>query len=318
MRFNGDNYKRDKKRKLWQVDDDNAMVSESIFNQQDYLKYNLHMNGAKSGCQLKSNDDIYRRDKNRKIWQVDDDGVMVSEFEFNQQDLEWPLNLSDAIERFRQEPIIYKRTRFKLKACQAKGKALVFGECNSGFYNRVALEPRYHQQVDLEHELPLGDTRKSCPVKCDGEITLPNGSCKSEPDRYFFKYGPRRTGPKLGSIRETKLHYGASQNENQASVASLGNRKTSWLVKCHDKLVLSEGSLYKEPDRYFFKYGQRVTGSKSGSNCETNLHSDDLQKENQASVPRRSICRRALSKTVYSKPYHGWRQESDSALLCIS
>ncbi|CAI9770098.1 unnamed protein product [Fraxinus pennsylvanica] len=325
LRFNGVIYKRDKKRKLWHVDDDDAMDSESMFNQQDDLKYSLHSNGAKSGCPLTSNGDIYRRDKNRKLWQVDDDSVMVSKSEFTRQDLECPLNSSDAIERFRQEPIIYKRTRFRLKTCQENGKVLVFGECTSGFDNSVALEPQYYQQDDWKHELPLGDSRDSCAVKCDVEITL-------LPDRYFFKYGSRRTGAKSGSICETELHSDASQNENQAAVSSLVNRNSSWLVKCDDKLILSDGSLYKEPDPYFLKYGPRVTCSKSGSNCETYLHSDDLQKENQASaaglttnrcsksrtLSNWSICRRTLDKTVYSKPYHGWRQESDFEMLCIS
>lgn len=276
LRFNGVIYKRDKERKLWHVDDDDAMDSESMFNQQDDLKYSLHSNGAKSGSPLTSNGDIYRRDKNRKLWQVDDDSVMVSKSKFNRQDLECPLNPSDAIERFRQEPIIYKRTRFKLKSCQENGNVLVFGECTSGFYNSVALEPQYHQQDDWKHELPLGDSRDSCAVKWDAEITL-------LPDRYFFKYGSRRTGAKSGSICETKLHSDASQNENQAAVSSSVNGKTSWLVKCDDKLTLSDGNLYKEPGPYFFKYGPRVTCSKSGSNCETYLHSDDLRKENRAS-----------------------------------
>lgn len=111
---------------------------------------------------------------------------------------------------------------------------------------RVALEPQYHQQDDLKHELPLEDSSNNFTVKCDAEITLSNGSYKAEPERHFFKYVLRWTSAKSGSIIEAELHSDASRNENQASVTSLVNRKISCFVKCDNKMILSGGSLYKE------------------------------------------------------------------------
>ncbi|KAK6121328.1 hypothetical protein DH2020_044930 [Rehmannia glutinosa] len=280
----------------------------------------------------------YKRDKMRKIWQLDEDNTVVSDS--SDADIsEAPICVNadrNNVDRLGHELVIYKRSRFKRKLCQADGLVGVSGECCSLDNRGVAF---------LSESCKLDDTElwTGCQVKSDTEANLPSGSCNADRDRYHLKYSKRTTGTKSGS---NFLHFGTFLSENQASAHGLNKSEagtvaerhryhlkyakratgtkpdSSFLhygtllgekyqasapalsksppgcsVKSDDKLILQNGTS-KHPDRYLFKYTKRVKSSKSGAISETKLHADAFLKDIEASAARLTTNSSAESRTL--------------------
>ncbi|KAI3448287.1 hypothetical protein Pfo_004952 [Paulownia fortunei] len=294
-------YKRDKKRKIWQLNDDNTVASESRSSQAAELKFNLHSDDARTRCSMNSGADISEA------------SICVNADRTNSC-----IN----VDRFGQEVVSYKRNRFKRKVRQLNGLVGVSGECSSCDNHRAAFKSEYCQLDDAK-------LRTGCLVKSDTKVILPSGSCDADRDRYHLKYGKRATGTKSDSsflrygtfLNENQasaptlynsvagsdaerdryhlkygkratgtrsdssfLRYGSFLSENQASAPALNNSEARYSVKCDGELILQNQTSNQDPDRYCFKYAKRLKSSKSGSISQTKLHSDAFLNEMEASV----------------------------------
>lgn len=234
-------YKRDRKRKIWQLNNENTVVSESTSSQEAELK-NLPSDDARTRCSMKSGADI------------SEDSICVN------------TNQSNSCingDRFGPELVSYKRTRFKQKVCQVSGLVGVSEDSSSCDGHRVAFKSECCQPDDANRIT-------GCLVKSDTKVILPSGSCDAEWDRYHLKYVKRITGTKPDS---SFLRYGAFPSENQVSAPALSNLEAGYSMN-DGELILPNGTCNRDTDRYSFKYAKRVKSSKTGSNSETKLHSN--------------------------------------------
>ncbi|XP_073123831.1 uncharacterized protein [Henckelia pumila] len=214
-------YKREKKRKTWQE-------IRSTLPEQTQVRLQLKDSGT--GRPIKWNGDI---------WEIlicvssEQSGPCVN------------------INRFGQDLVVYKRTRFRQKTCEGNGMVDSFHnrratfesqnhqsddrthdlpvESGTVYVARCNTEENLPQTVDTTHELPLVESGTVCVASCNTEANLPIGNCNAENDRYYLKY--------------TRTNRG---------------------FKCGDKVSLPDGSCNAESDRYFVKYSRRIKCTKSG------------------------------------------------------
>ncbi|KAK6121324.1 hypothetical protein DH2020_044937 [Rehmannia glutinosa] len=294
-------YKRDKMRKIWQLDEDNTVVSDSKSSSPAEQKCNLHSDDSRTSCSMNSDADISEAP------------ICVNADRNN-------------VDRFGHELVIYKRSRFKRKLCQADGLVGVSGECCS-------LDNRGMAFLSESCKLDETELGTGCQVKSDTEANLPSGDCNADRDRYHLKYSKRTTGTKSGS---SFLHFGTFLSENQASAHALNNSEAGTDAERHryhlkyakrttgtkpdssflhygtllgekyqasapalsdGKLILQIGTS-KDPDRYCFKYTKRVKSSKSGAISETKVQSDAFLKDIEASAARLTANCSAESRTL--------------------
>lgn len=237
-------YARDRKRKTWQLDNENSEISEPTSSQQAALK-NLHSDEAGVRSSLKSGSD------------TSEDSCIDGG-------------------RYEQELISYKRTKFKKKVCQLNGLVGVSGDssscgnhgvafksecCQSGYANlytsslvksdtkEILLSgssDREHDRFHLKYvkRIPgtktetsflrdgtfLSEVQVSAPVvphsdagfSANGcELILPNGTCAPTTDRYSFKYSKRVKSLNPGSNSEAKLHSYAFMDKIDISAIGL-------------------------------------------------------------------------------------------------
>ncbi|XP_057803258.1 uncharacterized protein LOC131018557 [Salvia miltiorrhiza] len=177
-------YRRDRKRKIWSIDNENTEISESTSSLQAALK-NLHSDEAGVecsdeawvGCSLTSGDDTSEDPSCENIEQSN--------------------SCTDG-SRFGQDLITYKRSRFKKKVFQMNGLIGVSGDSI----------PYGNHGVTFNSEFCLSDfanLNTSSLVKSKTEGILLSGSSETEQDRYHLKYVKRIPGTKIDS---SFLHYG--------------------------------------------------------------------------------------------------------------
>ncbi|KAH6766978.1 hypothetical protein C2S52_017961 [Perilla frutescens var. hirtella] len=231
-------YERDRKRKIWQLENDNAEISKSTSSQQAALK-NLYSDEAGVRCSLKNGADTLE----------DSIGANVG-------------RSNSCIDggRFGQELMRYKRTRLKNKACQLNGLVGVSGGSSSCGNHGLAFKSEYclSDYANLHTgSLVMSGTKES-------------GSSDTERDRYLLKYVKRIPGTKTDS---SFVRYGTFLSENQVSAPVASYSEVTFPVNdC--ELILPNGTCAHSADRYLFKYAKRVKSSKSGSNSEAKLHSN--------------------------------------------
>ncbi|KAK4424352.1 hypothetical protein Salat_1628600 [Sesamum alatum] len=252
-------YKRDRKRKIWQLDDQNTVDTEFRSNQPAELKFNLHTRDLmKCGADVLEASICVNADR---------------------------CNSCVNVGRFGKELLSYRRTRFRQKVCQVNGLADVSRECGSCDNHRMAFKSKCCKSDDAK-------LRTGCLGKSDTEVILPNGTCDIPRDRYHLKYGKR--GTKSSSL----LHYGTFLSKDQVSAPALSNSETGYSAKSDGELILPNRTSNQEPDRYCFKYSKRVKGSQSGSIFETQLHSDAFLNEIVAAAPGVTTNCSAESRTL--------------------
>ncbi|XP_011092393.1 uncharacterized protein LOC105172586 [Sesamum indicum] len=260
-------YKRDRKRKIWQLDDQNTVDTESRSSQPADLKFNLlHSDDAGTRGLMKCGADILEA------------SICVNTDRCNSC-----VNVG----RFGKELVSYRRTRFRQKVCEVNGLGDISGECSSLDDHRMAFKESESSGSD-DAKLRTGSLGKS-----DTAVILPNGTCDLQRDRYHLKYGKR--GTKSGS---SLLCSGTFLSKNQVSAPSLSNSETGYSAKCDVELILPNGSSNQDPDRYCFKYSKRVKGSQSGSSFEVQLHSDAFLNEIVAAAPGVTTNCSAESRTL--------------------
>ncbi|PIN06158.1 hypothetical protein CDL12_21294 [Handroanthus impetiginosus] len=247
-------YKRDKNRRIWQLNDEKDLVAESMSNQLAGMKINFHSDDGRTRYSMTSSPD------------VSEDSIPIN------------ADCSNSCingDRLGQALISYQRRRFKQKACQVNGLLGVSEECSPCDNHGGAFKPEYCQSDDT-------GLRTGCLLKNDTEVILPSESCDAERDRYHLKYLKRVTGTKSDS---SFLPYGTFLSENPACEPALSYSGAGYDMKCDGKLFLPNGTSNWNFDRYFFKYAKRVKSSKSGSISEDKLHSDAILNEIGASAP---------------------------------
>ncbi|KAG8364089.1 hypothetical protein BUALT_Bualt19G0090400 [Buddleja alternifolia] len=263
-------YKRDKKRKIWQLNDDNTMACNSSSSQPAELEFNSHSDNADiletafcvNGDQINTRSNVDR---------FGHELIMYKRTRFDQS------NTRNNVDRFGQEPIMYKRNRQKVRQ--------VNGPCDN---NRVVRKFENIQPYDAKNRIDYLH-------KCDDGVLLPIGSCDVERDRYRLKYCRRVMGTKLGS---NCLYSDTFVSDNQASALGLSNSETVYALKSDGEFILPNGTKNKDHDRYSFKYVRRVKGSKSDSNFDSKVISNAFLNENGKSAPGLTVNCSAESRTV--------------------
>lgn len=246
-------YKRDRKRKIWILNDEITVVSESRTSQQSELKSNLCSDDPRNRGSMKSSVDMSEAsisgnaDQRKTCTNVDSFGRVL---------------------------LYYKRKKFRHKVCQVNDLLGVSGECSSSRNDRRC-------QSD-DAKLSTGFQGMS-----DTEVVLPSQSCNTERDRYHLKYAKRIRGTKSGS---SFLHHWTFISENQASAPALSDsesyqsgdadNRTSCPVNSDSEGILPSASGDAEQDPYHWKYGKRVTDTKSDTSL---LRYDALQSEHEVS-----------------------------------
>lgn len=251
-------YRRDRKRNVWQLDNENTEVSEYTSNQQAALK-NLDSDGAGVGCSPKSGSDTSENSVHANVGR-------------NSSCMEGG--------RFRQELISYKRNRFRKKESPLDGQTNVSGDSSSSDNHEVAFKSDCYQSDYANHNTT------SVVKSDDPEEISPSGS-DTERDRYHLKYAKRIPGAKNDS---SVLHYGTLQSEIQASAPSVSHSEAAFPVP-------DEGCAHAR-DRYSFKYAKRVKSINSSSNAEVKMHSDAFVNEVGGSATGLTTNCSAESRTV--------------------
>ncbi|KAL1557805.1 hypothetical protein AAHA92_08345 [Salvia divinorum] len=185
-------YRRDKKRRIWSIDNENTEISESTSSQQPALN-NLHSDEAGVAC-------------------LDDAGIECSDeagvgcslmsgadtSEYPSCDNIGRTNSCADEGRIGKELITYKRTRVGKKVFQMKGLIDVSG--NSSPCGNCGLT---FEAACCQYDSAILNT--SSLVKIKTEEFLPSGTYDTEQDRYHLKYVKRIPGTKVDS---SFLRYG--------------------------------------------------------------------------------------------------------------
>lgn len=217
-------YERDRKRKIWQLDNENIEISEPTSSQQAALK-NSHSDEAGVRSSLMSGSDI------------SEDSCIDGG-------------------RYGQELISYKRTKFKKKACQLNGLVGDSGDSSSCGNHGVAFKS---QCCQLDYANPY----TSSLLKSDTEEIFLSGSSDREHNRFHLKYVKR--------IRGTKTDSSFLRNDTLLSEIQV----SAPVVSCSDgfsangcELILPNEICAPTTDRYSFKYSKRVKSLNPPSNSE--------------------------------------------------
>ncbi|KAL6514680.1 hypothetical protein OROGR_020259 [Orobanche gracilis] len=272
-------YKRDKTRKIWQLSEDNHVVSESRPTQPAQVRCNLISDDAKIKCSVSS-----------------DVGIPEASIRAD--------GGQNNVHGFSQELVIYRRRRFKRNLFQVNGP--IGGSRESSSLN--------NQGTSFKHEscqIYDGELRVGCQVKSDGtEVIFPSGNCDGDhdrchlkycrratftksvssflhfsnqnqayqhtlinsdggsdkdPDRYNLKYAKRATGTKHNSSFQ---HYNTLLSENQAFEPALNKSVAGCSMTSDGKLMPQIGTGNQDPDRYCVKYTKKVKSSEIWLNIQ--------------------------------------------------
>lgn len=186
-------YRRDRKRRIWSIDNENTEISESTSSQQAAVK-NLHSNEA--GVECSDEAGIEYSDEAAVGYSLKS-GSDASEDP--SCDNIWQSNSCTGGGRYVHGLISYKRTRFKRNAFQMNG--LVGVSCDSS--------PCGNHGVAFKSEgcrYDFVNLNTSSLVKSKAEEILLSGSSDTERDRYHLKYVKRIPGTKIDS---SFLRYGS-------------------------------------------------------------------------------------------------------------
>lgn len=259
-------YKRDRKRKLWQLENENTEISESTLIQQAELK-NLHSDEARVKWSLKSGDDTSEPSEDSIYADV---GRSNSSIDGGRIGLELIRS--------------YKRKKFRKNVCQLNGLVGVSGDTNSCGNHGVAFKPECCQSDNA-------NVYTSSLVKSGTKEILQGGSSDTERDRYQLKYVRRIPGTKTDS---SFLRYATFLSENQDSAPA---RNSEFPVNdC--ELNLRNGTCDDAADHYLYTYARRVKSSKSGSSSEAKPHYNTFLGKIEASATGLTTNCSAESRTV--------------------
>lgn len=233
-------YRRDRKRNIWQLGNENTEISEYTSSQQAALK-NLHSDEG-VGCSFKNGSDTSEnsiRANTGRNSSCKDGG------------------------RFRQELIGYKRHRFRKKESELNGQTNVSGDSSSCDNHGVAFKSECHLS-----DFAILNTISV--VKTHPEKILPSGS-DTERDRFHLKYAKRIPGAKNDS---SFLHFGTFLSEIEVFAPAVSHAEAAFPVNDCEATLPNKGCAHSR-DRYSFKYAKRVKSSNnSSSNAEAKMHSD--------------------------------------------